>query len=617
VNRSTMRTHISVMLSNSVSTAFSSDEMNRAISQAVDDVSRFVPQLLAEEFQFELDVSSESVTSSDDTEVALANKPVRHGSVTVKNSGETVTYTEDTDYEIDYINGRIKTIGAGDISNGVTIKVTYQKHQAIFNVNSLLTTPIRILAVEWPLNQIPMRYCSFEWHGDFLIIQTAGQRSQTTVADEDQVRIWYTAKHTDPADGANGTFERFLDEPVMLGATAYALMMEGLQQEHVAITDLTSARTALAAADDDQSVIDTAFTNAGTAFTLMKTALTDLKGSSGEPLNDIKTALDKVATHVTEMDTALDKVTTHVGTDAETALDKVTANVVDSNTALDKVATHAGTEADAALDKVDTYLVGGSNSAKAAVDGAQTELDLANGALDKVTGELLSSTLNADDYLDTGDALINTVNVGESPAQLNRLYAETKVNMARAFIEEAAGRVRHAEGLVQESSQWIGIATGFVNEAQGRITEAQAFVAESIQRLSMAGTYISEGNVRIAQAGAFIAEAVQRRAEAQAFIDEAAGRVRHAELLLGEAVQQAALANGYFTEVQTRLAMEQRYLNQAIGYQSNASSLRESSNLIRIEADARYTRFIGILRDRQQTVNQSALASVIQWQAPR
>lgn len=71
-------------------------------------------------------VTAEVVTSDEGAWVALANQYLRPGSVTVTNNAANVTYTEWSDYRIDYPGGRIYTLpNPGTIGDAATIKVTY------------------------------------------------------------------------------------------------------------------------------------------------------------------------------------------------------------------------------------------------------------------------------------------------------------------------------------------------------------------------------------------------------------------------------------------------------------------------------------------------------------
>lgn len=80
---------------------------------------------LTGESGYSVTVSEEDVTAVDDTWVALAGEHITAGSVVVEADGGGTTYDEGDDYVIDYVGGRIKTIGAGAISNGASLDVDY------------------------------------------------------------------------------------------------------------------------------------------------------------------------------------------------------------------------------------------------------------------------------------------------------------------------------------------------------------------------------------------------------------------------------------------------------------------------------------------------------------
>jgi hypothetical protein len=69
-------------------------------------------------------ITDESVVTDRDDWVALANKRLIPGTVVVTSSPAGTTYVENTDYLIDYANGRLMTIAT--ITNGATVLVDYQ-----------------------------------------------------------------------------------------------------------------------------------------------------------------------------------------------------------------------------------------------------------------------------------------------------------------------------------------------------------------------------------------------------------------------------------------------------------------------------------------------------------
>jgi len=68
-------------------------------------------------------VSNENITAVLGGWVNLAHSRIQPGTVTITNSGGTVTYTEYSDYLIDYANGRLYIVGT--ITNGQALKVSY------------------------------------------------------------------------------------------------------------------------------------------------------------------------------------------------------------------------------------------------------------------------------------------------------------------------------------------------------------------------------------------------------------------------------------------------------------------------------------------------------------
>lgn len=71
-------------------------------------------------------VSNEDATSDEGAWINLANKNLRRGSVTVTSNGGGTTYTEWTDYMIDYIDGRLFTFAApGTIGDATALDVDY------------------------------------------------------------------------------------------------------------------------------------------------------------------------------------------------------------------------------------------------------------------------------------------------------------------------------------------------------------------------------------------------------------------------------------------------------------------------------------------------------------
>lgn len=70
-------------------------------------------------------VTDEAATSDESAWVDLANARLQPGTVTITGSGGSPTYTEGTDYVIDYAEGRLYTLASGSIGDGTTLEVDY------------------------------------------------------------------------------------------------------------------------------------------------------------------------------------------------------------------------------------------------------------------------------------------------------------------------------------------------------------------------------------------------------------------------------------------------------------------------------------------------------------
>jgi hypothetical protein len=71
-------------------------------------------------------VTDEAVTADHDDWVALANKRVTPGTAVVTNTGGGTTYTEGSDYVVDYANGKLMALSTGTITDSQALEVDYQ-----------------------------------------------------------------------------------------------------------------------------------------------------------------------------------------------------------------------------------------------------------------------------------------------------------------------------------------------------------------------------------------------------------------------------------------------------------------------------------------------------------
>lgn len=88
-------------------------------------ITRLYFEAFSGETNYAKTVTDEVVAADHGAWVALANQRLTPGSVVVTNSAGSTTYTEDTDYLIDYANGKLYAIASGAITDAQSLKADY------------------------------------------------------------------------------------------------------------------------------------------------------------------------------------------------------------------------------------------------------------------------------------------------------------------------------------------------------------------------------------------------------------------------------------------------------------------------------------------------------------
>lgn len=557
MNIAAVRAALKLMLS--LVSEISDAELDRAMEQATATLSRFNPRELIYQTVYNLTVTAEAWTSdaSDDVDVVLGNKPIKFGSETVTNAGATVTYTRDTDYEMDYINGAIRTISGTGMSASTAHLITYEMDRHMIDIDGELTEPISIQQVDLlTADEQPVEMEGWTVFGDWLEITARGGGSQLRITDDTHIRVYYTAHHTEPGASNSGSWGRFLDEVMLIGASGYALLIESMQRQHAAVVDLASARTRLGSIAAIHTAIDTTITN------LMTTEYTALRAS----LASAKTELALANTQFDVPVAALAELP-----DAKTAIDLAPTSIAKVSAIVD--------EANVIIDKMEALLNGGTG-ANAALGVGDTELLLANIASDSIRTELLTATRNADNYLLSGEALVNQINTGEDAANTYARLSQLKIGIANALQQEAIGRIENMRG-------WNILANGYMA------------ISQSLGNTAL--TYIRETEARILEARASMEVATTNIAISNAYVSVGMGYVANARGYLEAASTEVAEIIGYINQMQQRIAEAQVYVNEATSYQTSAVSERESASMFEREAEKRLASFFSILEDRRQT----------------
>ena len=333
-------------------------------------------------------------------------------------------YILNTDYEMDYANGRIRMMNGGSLADGTTYYANYSRASTSIDISSVIPQLIRIVKVLYPAKEVPEQQVGFSIWENMLTIGSLRQGvSQETLTDKAHIAVYYEARHAPPTLVSDGSYPSVLDEVVILGATGHALLMEALEYELQAVTDLASARTELA----KSAVLVTA--------------------STGK----IDLALTKVALYLETNDTT---------DNAKDVLANITDDVGELRT---KIIT--------AQDAIATYL------------GAVSTTDLDAATVGAVAwlleGELLINKLN-----DGGPTVPERF---ADYAKTKIQISHARIQSALGYAQEAQIRLTNLQTYISEAGGWMRMGEIFVGEAQTWIAEVNAIIAEAAKYQESAG----------------------------------------------------------------------------------------------------------------------------------
>ena len=265
------------------------EKIRSAISSAVSDLSRVLPQEKRYDHTLDFTVTAEEFTAAAaGTYVALDNAMIEPQSETVTNAAADTTYTRDTDYTMDYINGEITIISTGDITAGDKPLITYTKSKFGCDVSDITSDLLRIERVEYPAGHTPQSFVSWKKWKDYLTLITGTTSSQVTLSDGKHVWVYYYADQVPPTATANGSYPVFLDEVIIVGAESYALFERVIDLLHAVTVDVASAKTAI-------NLIDAASGDVDTPLDAVAIALARVEAGASDLLADAEAALDKVS----------------------------------------------------------------------------------------------------------------------------------------------------------------------------------------------------------------------------------------------------------------------------------------------------------------------------------
>ncbi len=155
-----------------------------------------------------------------------------------------------------------------------------------------------------------------------------------------------------------------------------------------------------------------------------------------------------------------------------------------------------------------------------------TAVDAANSYLDEVdTTDLGQATVGAEGLLETGDDLINKVNLGAEVAEQYANYSRARAAIgqvrtaaALGFAQEAQIRLSNLRSYIEEASGWNRIAEDFIAEAESRLGELRTHLEEAAQYQQLAGAdmlladrFRTEGTARLDEFRAILKDKTEYR----------------------------------------------------------------------------------------------------------
>ena len=372
----------------------------------------------------------------------LANSPIEDSTITITSSPAGTTYTEDIDYEVDYSRGAVRLLSGGSMAASTTYLATYEKTNIGFNLRSLLpdyNNVIRVTRVLFPADLIPQQFVSFHiWNDILYVTQKRQAQSQETLTEGDHIAFWYEEKHRPPTTRFPGSAADVYDEVICIGAQAYALFIKAYSQEHQAITDLASARTAL---------------------------------------GNMATATGKVATY-------LDNNTNN---DAASILEAITSDAANLRTAIETAVDAMAT----ALGLVTTDLTN--------ADGVWTSeaglITTATGYL--TTGAAKIDLVNIGDqvaalYAQYCQAQLIAQKAWAQKRQDFLTEASSRIQQAVGYGREAELRENNLQTYINQAEAWVAVANSFKSEAESYLTEAVQYQQSAQTCINLAARFNAE-----------------------------------------------------------------------------------------------------------------------------
>ena len=615
---------------------WSDEVLDGGIARAVEDLDRLLPQEKLAGVDINFSITSEVWASGTlGTAVTLTNKRLRPHKETVKSTDGNTTYKRDTDYTMNYAEGKITALSTGAIPGSTDLKIDYTILEVYLDTSSY-TDLIRIVRVEYPAGEIPADFQSFYTWEDYVVILSRGRESQQKLTEKQHVWLYYHAKHTVPEVEADGSWKPQLDEVVIKGAEGYSLMTKALELRHNAKGRLTTSLAALAQIPGIETDINVSLANTSSQATSASADLSNIDAriddmlatiaaaggflaSAGESIVSSLAQAAQAETDISAIDAPLVTATAKLAT-----VDSLVTNV---NTLLSNLKTfvssgqpplsatilelaNATGRVNLSNDKLDEAksqrnIVDDVNAAAASrVTRAglfhETKMDSLIGVLNTDPDDLITGVsqgiTDSRSHLVAGLNKINQVNIGELVSEMHKRYSD-------AFL--ATARIRYDEHLA-----YLGRLDRVLAQSTGILAEAAEFRAIALSRVATGNVILSEADNLLGQARVYQENVAQRISQSRAYIESgqvSANGASAAVGLVGRGIEQA---NSYIALARLRLdaasessELVNAYIASATQYIAMAQAKIAEGNAMRTPIDAileRVSRKIEVARIFQQ-----------------
>lgn len=587
---------------------WSEELLDGALNRAIDDLNRVAPLEKVKDFTLNFGVTSENWTTDHDVAVQLVNKRLKPSSETVKIG--TTKYIRDTDYTIDYIDGKVTALSSGGMADATAATIDYTKLQVYVDISSL-TDLIRVVRAEYPSGEIPGQFGGFYTWADFLILTSKGTESQQALTEESHIWIYYHAIHIVPDIKVESSWAPQLDEVVIKGSEAYSLLTKSLELRHSVRGRLVASLTTLQEVDAIAAKITTALDNTAAQATSASADLGDITARLSEMVATLASVgislasagdnIDKARTQAAIATTDIGKIDTPL-TNALSRVDVVNALITRISALADNAQSHATlavpllikaeldlglhrlSKVDGHLDDIDGLTSGageiltiGRQSLAASSSYFKSRIDnlisLVAAAIISPTDSLQVALSNAGTALSTGDPLINKVNIGETVSDIYRRYAATYTEIARlrydtwsVWVEQMDRHLAQGEGLVRQGSEYrvnaeailrqadihLGEITGLLGQATGYQNNSRGYTDAANNRALLGQVDVGAANAEVGNSGRVIEQANTHIAIGRLRLDAAQTSSNLVNAYIAAAAQHIGVAQARISEANAR-----------------------------------------------------------------